>query len=283
MKRIVTIQDISGLGKCSLTVALPVISAMGVECSVLPTAVLSTHTMFPGFTFCDLTEEFMKVAEHWQKAGITFDAIYTGYLGSFEQLDLVSRFIDMFRTKDTLVIIDPVMGDNGKLYTGFTPAFAKAMATLCGKADLIIPNLTEATYMLDIPYTPTFTPESIKDILIALCELGCGSAALTGIGYAEGKTGVTMMRKGMQDDVFTYEHTKQPTSFHGTGDLFASVVTGGMMRGLSAEDALVLAANYTSHTIASTMADPTHHTYGVNFEATIPALISDLEKFLTSK
>ena len=139
MKRILTVQDISGVGKCSVTVALPVISAMGVECAVLPTAVLSTHTMFSGFTFLDLTAEMRPIVEHWKKEGITFDAIYTGYLGSFEQLAIVGEIIDAFRGPETTVIIDPVMGDNGRLYTGFTPA--------CARADLILPNLTEAAAM----------------------------------------------------------------------------------------------------------------------------------------
>ena len=167
MKRIVTIQDISGVGKCSVTIAQPLVSAMGVECAVLPTAVLSTHTMFQGFTFCDLTPEFEKIADHWADQGITFDAIYTGYLGSFEQLELVSRFIDRFKGENTLVVIDPVMGDHGKLYPGFTPAFAKEMGNLCAKADLILPNLTEASFMLDIPYDDALTPEKVKAILSA--------------------------------------------------------------------------------------------------------------------
>ena len=170
MKRIITNQDISGVGKCSVTIAQPLISAMGVECAVLPTAVLSTHTMFSGYTFCDLTDEFEKIADHWAEQNITFDAIYTGYLGSFRQLELVSRFIDRFRTKDTLVVIDPVMGDHGKLYPGFTPAFAKEMANLAKKADLVIPNLTEAAYMLGIPYPETYTQADIEKILSSLKE-----------------------------------------------------------------------------------------------------------------
>ena len=132
MKRIMTIQDISCVGKCSLTVALPIISAMGVECGIVPTAVLSTHTMFQGFTFKDLTDEMAPIADHWQKENFRFDAIYTGYLGSFEQIDLVADYIDRFKGEDTVVFIDPVMADNGKLYTGFTQEVADAMAKMCG-------------------------------------------------------------------------------------------------------------------------------------------------------
>ena len=151
MKRIVTIQDISCVGKCSLTVALPIISAMGVEAAVVPTAVLSTHTMFKGFTFRDLTEDIQPISAHWEKENFGFDAIYTGYLGSFEQLQLMSEFFDTYKTKDNVIFVDSVMGDYGKLYTGFTPEFAAEMAKLCGKADIIVPNMTEAAYMLNIP------------------------------------------------------------------------------------------------------------------------------------
>lgn len=273
MKRIVTIQDISGVGKCSVTIAHPLVSAMGVECAVLPTAVLSTHTMFSGYTFCDLTGEIEKIARHWEEQNITFDAIYTGYLGSFEQLKLVSDFIDRFRKNGTKVIIDPVMGDHGKLYPGFTPAFAKEMANLSKKADLIIPNLTEAAFMLGIPYPESYTEEDIKNILTALKEAGTPAVALTGVSFSEDKTGVQLL-----DDqgIHTYQHQRQPANFHGTGDLFASVTVGGMMRGLPTFDALCLAADYTAHTIGETLADPTHNTYGVNFETTIPDLIHRL-------
>ena len=181
MKRIVTIQDISGVGKCSVTVAHPIISAMGVECAVMPTAVLSTHTMFSGYTFLDLTDQMQPIADHWKKEGLGFDAIYTGYLGSFEQLRIVGRFIDDFRTADNVVIIDPVMGDNGKLYPGFSVEFAHEMGELLSHADLALPNLTEACYMLDIPYREDFTEEEIRDILRRLCALGAKRAALKAI------------------------------------------------------------------------------------------------------
>ena len=155
MKRILTVQDISCVGKCSLTVALPIISAAGVEAGILPTAVLSTHTQFPTFTFCDLTEEIEKISNAFETLDIDFDAIYTGYLGSFEQLSLVSDLFDRNRAEKCAIVIDPVMADNGKLYRGFTPEFAREMAKLCGKADLIMPNLTEASFMLDVPYACT--------------------------------------------------------------------------------------------------------------------------------
>ena len=140
MKRIVTIQDISCIGKCSLTVALPIISACGVETAVIPTAVLSTHTAFDGFTFRDLTDEILPIAAHWKAQGMAVDAIYTGYLGSFRQLEIVSRFFDQFKTPENLILIDPAMADNGALYAGFTPEFVQEMAKLCGKATSSFPT-----------------------------------------------------------------------------------------------------------------------------------------------
>ena len=151
MKRAVTIQDLSCFGKCSVTVALPLISAMGVECAVIPTAVLSTHTGgFTGWTFRDLSEDIPKIAAHWKTQGLKFDGVYTGYLGSPEQAQMIEDFIDEF--KPGLIFVDPAMADNGKLYPGFTPEFALEMGKLCGKADVIVPNLTEACFMLGLPY-----------------------------------------------------------------------------------------------------------------------------------
>ena len=173
MKRIITVQDISCLGKCSLTVALPVISAMGVETCVIPTAVLSTHTAFKGFTFRDLTSDIIPISEHWKKEAFHFDAIYTGYLGSFEQLELMKKLFDDFATNDTRIIVDPCMADNGKLYTGFTQDYAFAMAELCSKADVIVPNMTEACCMLGIEYKSSdYNQEYVEDILRRLASLG---------------------------------------------------------------------------------------------------------------
>ena len=277
MKRILTVQDISGVGKCSATVALPVISAMGVECAVMPTAVLSTHTMFQGFTFCDLTAELPAMAKHWKEQALSFDAIYTGYLGSFDQLAVVERLFDDFRTEGNLMVVDPVMGDNGKLYPGFSEEFALAMGKLCGKADLIVPNLTEACFMLGIPYLTSYTKEQICDLLRRLAALGAPQVALTGIAFTEDKTGVAYYNASA-DSFYFYEHERMAQSFHGTGDLFASTTVGGLMRGLSATEALTLAADYTALTIKTTMEDPDHVDYGVSFELTVPALVSELAK-----
>ena len=191
MKRIVTIQDISCFGKCSITVALPLISAMGIECAIIPTSVLSTHTGgFEGFTFRDLSDDISKIKEHWKKYNLEFDTIYTGYLGSKEQIDSVIDFIDDFKKKSTLVFVAPAMADKGKLYTGFNSEFPSHMARLCSKADIIVPNITEASFMLDIPYTESYDEEYIKDVLKKLCGLGCKKAVLTGISFEKSTQGV---------------------------------------------------------------------------------------------
>ena len=184
MKRIVTIQDISCVGKCSLTVALPIISAMGIETAVIPTAVLSNHTAFKEFTFRDLTEDITPISDMWAKEGLDFDAIYTGYMGSAEQIEVISEFIDRFRTDRTIVIADPAMADNGELYKGFSKDFVLSMRRLCGKADVIVPNLTEASFMLDIPFRgDAYTEEDIRKILKNLTEMGAKNAVLTGVSY----------------------------------------------------------------------------------------------------
>ena len=275
MKRIMTIQDISCVGKCSLTVALPIISAAGVEAGVLPTAVLSTHTQFSRFTFCDLTDEIQKISDAFYDLGIDFDAVYTGYLGSFEQLKLVGDFFDRFGDK-AYKVIDPVMADNGVLYKGFTLEFAHAMADLCGKADLIIPNLTEASFMLDIPYNPNYDEEYIRTVLKKLTALGCPAAAISGVSVEQDKIGVYYY-SAKTDSYFYYANERLPVQFHGTGDIFASATVGALMRGKSETEALTVAVDFTLECMRKTLADPDHRFYGVNFEEALPYYINLLK------
>ena len=277
MKRVVSIQDISCLGKCSLTVALPIISAMGVETCVVPTAVLSTHTGgFSGFTFHDLTQEVAPIAAHCKNKGTTSNDIYTGYLGSFEQIELVGQFFDQFGGKDTLVYVDPAMADNGVLYTGFTPEFAKEMGKLCGKADVIVPNLTEASFMLGVDYVGDQYDEAyIKDLLKQLTGLGCKTAVLTGMSFEPGKIGA-MAYDSVTDTYASYFNEKLPVQFHGTGDVFASACVGALMNGKDLAGALKVAVDYTLECIRETQNDPDARWYGVNFESAIPMLVHSL-------
>lgn len=278
MKRIVTVQDISCVGKCSLTVALPVISAMGVETSVIPTAVLSTHTAFKDFTFRDLTDDITGIAEHWKKEKIAFDAIYTGYLGSFKQLKLVSDFFDEFKEENTLIFVDPVMGDYGKLYTGFTQEFAFEMAKLCSKADIIVPNMTEAAFMLGVDYVGEgYSEEYVKDLLHKLSALGPKQVVLTGISFEPSMLGV-MGYDSTTKEYFSYFNEKINVNFHGTGDVFASCCVGALMNGYNLEESLKIAAEFTLESIKKSIEDKDSRWYGVNFESAIPYLIKRIEK-----
>lgn len=280
MKRVITVQDISCVGKCSLTVALPVISAMGVEACVLPTAVLSTHTAFKGFTFRDLTADISAITSHWKQEKIGFDAIYTGYLGSFEQIELMHSLIADFGGGSTRVIVDPCMGDNGALYSGFTPDFAKAMAGLCSKADVIVPNLTEASFMLDVPYVAAgYTKEYIEDLVQKLAGLGSRRVVLKGVSFDDKKIGIVSYDSQNQK-ISWYFHERMPQSFHGTGDIFASVLTGALVRGFELQDACRLAADFVVEAIRATLSHKDYNWYGVDFESAIPYLV---EKINVSK
>lgn len=269
MKRIASIQDISCLGRCSLTVALPVISAMGVECAIVPTAVLSTHTMFQNFTICDLSDQMMPIARHWQAEKVHFDAIYTGYLASAEQIGDVCAFFDMLTADDTMIFVDPAMADHGKLYPGFGPEFPAEMAKVAARADVLIPNMTEACLLTGAEYKESHDEAYIRDLLHRLVALGAKQVILTGVSFEEGKVGV-MSYNSLTGEYFTYFNEKMPGSFHGTGDIFSSVVMGGLMRGLSMEDALKLAVDYTLECIRIT--DKNETWYGVEFERAIPML-----------
>ncbi len=274
MKRIISIQDISALGKCSLTVALPILSAMGVECAVVPTAVLSTHTQFQGFTFCDLTDEMEPIAAHWKSLGLRFDAVYTGYLGSFRQVDIVKSYFRDFG-EGAKIIVDPAMADNGRLYAGFGPEFPQKMAELLEGADLVLPNLTEACFLLGEEYRSEYDRPYILRLLEGLLKKGAKTAALTGVSFEAGRLGVVSLdaATGTFSEYFT-EHL--PVSFHGTGDIFSSAAVGALVRGLSVPESLSLAADYTVECIRRTLAEENHNWYGVNFEEATPYLVKRL-------
>ena len=278
MKRILTIQDISCFGKCSLTVALPLLSAMGIETVILPTAMLSTHTLFKGFTCKDLSDQLIPITSHWKQEGITFDAIYTGYLGTEEEIDTVIGIIDAFRNDRTLVFIDPAMGDNGKLYPAFDEHYAKKNADLCAVADIADPNITEAAFMTGLPYREHYTEDYVRELLLALAALGTKTPILTGVSLSEGKTGA-MGYDTEKKEFFSYQNERVPAAYHGTGDIFSSVLAGAFVLGIDRTDALKIAADYTALTIAETLKNPGNPWYGVDFEKTIPALVGSLSPY----
>ena len=276
MKRILTIQDISCFGKCSLTVALPILSAMGIETVILPTAVLSTHTLFRGFTCKDLSDQLVPITSHWKEEGITFDAIYTGYLGTEEEIDTVIGIIETFRNENTLVIVDPAMGDNGRLYAAFDEHYARKNADLCAVADIADPNITEAAFLTGLPYRETYTEEYIRELLLALAGTGTKMPIVTGVSLGEGKTGAMGYDAGKKE-FFHYQNDRVPAAYHGTGDIFSSVLAGAFVRGKDRTEALKAAADYTALTIAETLKNPGNLWYGVDFEKTIPALVRMME------
>ena len=270
--RILTVQDISCLGQCSITVALPILSACGHETCILPSAVLSTHTGGFGMPHIkDLTEDFSGILDHWQDQKFTFDAVYTGYLGNTAHMDYVKRIFDTMLAPGGVRIVDPAMGDHGKLYTGFDEKYALAMRDLCASADVILPNITEACFMTGTPYRQELDEEYIFALMEKLEKIA-PNVVLTGIGYKSNETGVLVSQNGKR---WHYVHEKIPKSFHGTGDVFASAFVGAWQQGKSMTDAVTIAADFTAKCIERTWKEPAHW-YGVKFEEALPELIKSL-------
>lgn len=277
-KRVAAIHDLSGFGKCSLTVALPILSAAGIETSALPTAILSTHTGgISGYTYRDLTEDMRPVMKHWKSLDIKFDAIYTGFLGSFEQLDIVKEFFDAFRQEDNLILVDPVMGDNGELYTVFTHEFAAGMRMLCQKADIIVPNLTEAALLLDEPFHPgPYTHAYIESLLRKLGALGPQKVVLTGVYFKEDELGAATYDR--TTDTIDYVFTQKIHGYyHGTGDVFASALLSALLNDFSLIDAAAIAVHFTTDSIRRTYKAKTDYRFGVNFEQSFPDFLKELK------
>ncbi|HIS70023.1 MAG TPA: pyridoxamine kinase [Candidatus Gallacutalibacter stercoravium] len=286
-KRIAAIHDISGFGKCSLTVVLPILSATGVEACALPTAVLSTHTGgFTGYTMRDLTEDLLPIAKHWRSLNLHFDALYSGFLASYEQIDLVSRIFDLLSDAGTLCVVDPCMADNGKLYRVYSPDMVQGMKQLCAKAGLLIPNITEAAMLADMPYRPDLAGDRVylQQLLEGLASLGCPRVVLTGVRPQPGQIGAACYEKG---GLITYASAQEVAGhYHGTGDVFASALLGGMMRGLGIRQSAQVAADFTARSIARSAGRHTDERYGVAFEEELPFLINALglhERVLNKK
>lgn len=276
-KRVAAIHDISCVGRCSLTVALPILSAAGVDTGVLPTAVLSTHTGgFEGFTYRDLTEDIEPISKHWQSLNLKFDALYSGFLGSFEQIDLVADLFKTFGGNESLIMVDPVMADNGVLYSVYSAEMAKGMAKLCSMADIIVPNLTEAAFMLEEDYVAeNYTQEHIEKTLRNLSALGAKKVVLTGISFDPDKLGAACYDR--ENDTVSYAFNERVEGhYHGTGDVFGSALLSGLLNDFTLAEATQIAVDYTLECIKLTVEANQERRYGVCFERALPYFIQRL-------
>jgi len=277
-KRILAVHDISAVGRCSLGVALPILSAAGIETAVLPTAVLSTHTgEFTGYTFRDLTADLRPMMDHWAALGLRFDAIYTGYLGSIEQLTLVHELFDRFARPDTLLAVDPVMADFGSMYTGIHPDFPAGMAQLCARAQLITPNLTEAALLLGEPYRAAPDTQQLQQMLKALSALGPAQVVITGVGGDPRHTGAVAYTRA-QDACCSAASPRLPGMFYGTGDIFASALLGALLGDIPLAQALRIAVDMVYASSRATCRAGTPRPYGVDFEGQLPRYIRALSR-----
>ena len=276
-KRIAAVHDISCVGRCSLTVALPVLSAAGFDTGILPTAVLSTHTGgFEDFTYRDLTSDIEPIASHWKSLGLRFDAFYSGFLGSYDQIEIVSNLFESFRDSQTLIMMDPVMADHGEMYSVYSREMAKGMKKLCAKADIIVPNLTEAAFLLDEEYVgKNYDRKYIEDLLVRLSDLGPEKVVLTGVSYDDERLGAVCYDRSTGSIDYAF-NGKNPEIFHGTGDVFASSLLAGVMHGFSLAESAQIAVDYTYECIKLTESMNQEKRYGVCFEMAIPYLIKRL-------
>lgn len=277
-KRILTVQDISCVGQCSLTVALPILSASGNETCILPSALLSSHTGgFHGYTFRDLTDDISGITNHWLSEHIDFDAFYTGYLGTARQVKLVMEIINSpLHKPDAHIIVDPAMGDNGVFYKGMDDNFLQSMKKLVRMADIIIPNITEACMLTGIEYRTDYNEDYIRQIVDGLLSIvgRNKTVVITGVGFRRNETGVGVYTSNSS---FHYPHIKLEKNVSGTGDIFASAFTGALLNGISTEESAKIAADFTLAAIKETIENPVHW-YGVKFETVLGSYIANVNR-----
>lgn len=278
VRRIAAIHDLSGIGRTSLMAVIPILSTMGFNVCPLPTAILSNHSQYPDFSFLDLTEEMPRIIDQWEKLGVTFDAIYTGYMGSPRQIEIVCGFIERFRTADTLVVVDPVLGDNGHLYSKMTQEMVEEMRRLACRADVLTPNLTEAFALLDRPYKTDCTTEELKDLIAELSEMGPDTVIITGVPVL-GQSGLTSVIARSKSDLRTWKVTCPylPAHYPGTGDSFTSVITGSLLQGDSLPIALDRAAQFILQGIRSTFGYRMDNRDGILLERVLPNLNTPIQ------
>lgn len=277
------IHDLSGFGKCSLTVALPIVSATGVECCCIPTALLSTHTGgFTNWTLTDLSDSIVPIASHWNELGIGFDAIYSGYLASEAQGKLLEKTIELLRNGNTLVIVDPAMADNGRYYANLDDTMTRCFRRLIAKADVITPNITEACFLTGAEYRSAPHGERfITELIDRLSELGPKVVAVTGVSLEQGKVGIVARDNSREKTSVVMNEAREGT-FHGSGDVFASAFAALLTRGAALDDALSLAEGFVSECIERTEARNTPRPYGLDFEGVLPEYIKGVEELFDS-
>ena len=275
-KQIIAVNDISCIGRCSLTVALPVLSAAGIHTALLPTSLLSTHTGgFTGFTFLDLTEDMKRVLAHWESLSLSFDAVYSGYLGSADQVEIVERVI---RENPGYIFVDPVMGDCGRYYAGFSDPFAKKMLSLCRHADCIVPNVTEACMMLGEPYCePPFERSYIDTLLQKLAKETAANIVMTGVAFDDQEVGCACLDRKTGKTVTIIRKTVDGY-YHGTGDVFASSLLAALLNDIPLRQAAEIATDFTVASLSRTHAYGDDTRYGVAFEQEIGSLLSMIEQ-----
>lgn len=279
LKRIAAIHDLSGFGKCSLTVALPIVSATGVECACIPTALLSTHTGgFTDWTLKDLSDEILPIARHWHSVGVEFDGIYSGYLASPAQGELLAAAIDEIRGENTRVFVDPAMADNGRYYANLDERMTACFRKLIGKADVITPNITEACFITGTYYVAGgYGWDFVESLLDKLLAMGPGIAAITGVTSPEGTVGIAAKNAGT-GEVFRVMGVAHEGTFHGAGDVFASAFVALLTRGAELRDALELAQELTAASIQRTEAHATPRHFGMDFEGALPEYIEKVNR-----
>lgn len=276
--RVLVIQDISASCRISMNVALPVLSCLNNGVNILPTALLSTHTgsSFPNYTFLDLTKELKHILHHWSELDLKFDGILIGYLGSLEQISLVEEILSTFLKEDGISVLDPVMGDRGVLYSGFNDEYVSQMRQLCKKASVLIPNMTEASFLLKKNYiTIPYTEEIIHEYLQELSHLHNGKSVLKGISYDRKNIGIACFDP-MEQKYASAMAPIHPAHFDGTGDLFSSVTAGYLFQGKSLTFATKTAVEYMDRVIVRTLESGMDLKYGIQFETDLPYLIEKL-------
>jgi len=278
-KRAIAVHDISCVGRCSLTVALPVLSAAGLNTAIIPTALLSTHTgEFEGYTHLDLSNQLRPIGDHLSTLNLHYDTFYSGYLANGAQADEVLHLMDVLCDENTHIFVDPAFGDHGRMYSLMDESMPRQMRRLVSRARTIVPNVTEASFLLEEPYPGEEAGEEIiSDFCRRLLEIGPENVVITDVNFLPGETGIALLRRGMEKPMYLF-HQRFEGLFHGTGDVFASFLLGALMNDQPLEEAAQTALEMTHAAIVETLKDGEHLRYGMQFEKVLPRFWERIKK-----